>query len=49
MDDALQLEWDYQTPWENDTFVVLKESAPGSGIFNPIDTTTAQNYIDSNS
>ena len=48
MDDALQLEWDYQTPWENDTFVVLKESAPGSGIFNPIDTTTAQNYIDSN-
>lgn len=48
MDDALYLEWDSKTPWENDTFVVLKESLPGSGVFNPIDTTTDGFYIDSN-
>jgi len=48
MDDALYLKWDSKTPWKNDTFVVLKESIPGSGVFNPIDTTTDEFYIDSN-
>jgi gliding motility-associated-like protein len=48
LDDALQLSWTYNTPWENDTFIVLKETNPGSGIFNPIYTTTKESYIDSN-
>ena len=48
MDDALQLSWLSNTPWENDTFVILKETSPGSGVFNPFDTITQENYIDSN-
>lgn len=48
LDDALKLDWNYKTPWENDTFVVLKETNPGSGIFIPLDTVTNTTYIDSN-
>ncbi len=47
-DDALRLDWYYNTPWENDTFVVLREINPGSLIFIPLDTITSNNYVDSN-
>lgn len=46
LDKALQLSWTDFTPWKNDTFIVLKETAPGSGIFNPLDTITDLSYID---
>jgi gliding motility-associated-like protein len=48
LDDALQLNWEANTPWANDTFVILKETTTGSGVFNPIDTITQTNFVDSN-
>jgi gliding motility-associated-like protein len=47
-DDALRLDWHYSTPWENDTFVVLREINPGSLTFIALDTITSNNYVDSN-
>lgn len=41
-----RLTFNYQVPWQNNTFVVYRESSPGSGIFDSIATTAAANYAD---
>lgn len=46
-DEKLNLSWSDVTPWENDTFVIFKETFPGSGVFNPIDTVQSNAYTDS--
>lgn len=45
-DEKLILTWQGNTPWSKDTFVVLKETSPGSGIFNALDTITSYSYTD---
>lgn len=37
------LNWNYTTPWVNDTFVVFREN---NALFEPIDTTTSLTYED---
>ncbi|MFZ9848100.1 MAG: gliding motility-associated C-terminal domain-containing protein [Flavobacteriales bacterium] len=48
LDKSLKLSWIANTPWTNDTAYIYKESAPGSGIFNEIDTTILGSYTDVN-
>ncbi len=43
-----RLTFNYEVPWQNEQFVIYRESAPGSGNFDSIATTLAANYIDTN-
>ena len=47
-DKSLKLTWNANVPWTNDTTFIYKETFPGSGIFNVIDTTTMANFTDKN-
>ena len=47
-DKALKLSWNANTPWTNDTVYIYKETSPGSGIFNAMDTTLLSSYTDVN-
>lgn len=44
-DEALRLTWDYNVPWENDSFRVYKEN-PSTGVFFLLATTQEQEYLD---
>lgn len=39
-DEAIELHFDYLTPWVNDTIIVYAETIPGSGVFDSIGLTT---------
>lgn len=45
-DNQIGLSWTEIVPWDNTLYEVYRESTPGSGIWNLIGSTTAQNYID---
>ena len=42
-----RLRFNYEVPWQNERFVVFKESFPGSGIFDSIASVSSNAYIDS--
>ena len=48
LDNRIKLDWNYQTPWTDYMFHVYRESAPGSGIWNFLDSTALKTYTDSN-
>lgn len=48
LDNRVQLSWSYVVPWANYFFYICRESSPGSGIWNVIDSTTLTTYVDSN-
>lgn len=45
-DNQILLSWQEVVPWNNTLYEVYKESSPGSGIWNLLDTTSQQSYID---
>ena len=45
-DNKIQLSWNYITPWTNYKFFIYRESAPGTGIWNLIDSTASYQYTD---
>lgn len=48
IDEGNLLTFEHNTSWLNDTFIVFRETAPGSTIFDSIDVTPFEAYIDSN-
>ncbi len=46
LDESIRIDFEYYTPWVNDTTVVFRETAPGSGIFDSIGFTTTTSYVD---
>jgi len=48
LDNKIKLNWTYVVPWTNYFFYVYKETLPGSGFWNVIDSTILNNYTDSN-
>ena len=47
LDNKIKLNWNYVTPWANYQFLIYRESVAGSGIWNLLDSTATQQYIDS--
>lgn len=45
-DKEVNLTWQHFVPWNNYSYVVFRETSPGSGTFTSIDTTTALVYTD---
>jgi gliding motility-associated-like protein len=45
---TISLSWTESVPWDNYYYFIYRESAPGSGIFNLIDSTTSRTYLDTN-
>ncbi|MFZ5554524.1 MAG: gliding motility-associated C-terminal domain-containing protein [Bacteroidota bacterium] len=45
-DNAIDVTWQCNVPWTNTLYEVYKETFAGSGIFNLLGTTTANNYLD---
>lgn len=45
-DNRLNLSWDFDVPWLNFAYDVFKETVPGSGIYDFLETTTATTYVD---
>ena len=45
-DNTLTLNWQVDAPWMNYRHYIYKETLPGSGIFNILDTTTVPTYKD---
>lgn len=45
-DNQLELAWEEHVPWTNNLYEIYRESSPGSGIFNLIDTSYITSYID---
>ncbi len=41
-----RLTFNFSVPWNNDWFVVYKETSPGSGIFDSLTTTNTTGYTD---
>ncbi len=44
-DSRLDLSWDYNVPWTNDSFVVYRKD-PGAPNYEIVDTVYTQNYVD---
>jgi gliding motility-associated-like protein len=47
-DNQLELTWEENIPWSNNSYEIYRESFPGSGIFNLIGTSNIQSFIDYN-
>ncbi|TNE28181.1 MAG: gliding motility-associated C-terminal domain-containing protein [Bacteroidetes bacterium] len=45
-DESIQINFEYLTPWVNDTTVVYRETSQGSGIWDSIGFTTSDTYLD---
>ena len=45
-DNKLTLSWQADVPWKNYKHYIYKETTPGSGIFNVIDTTVVPTFTD---
>lgn len=45
-DESIQINFEYLTPWINDTTVVYRETSQGSGVWDSIGFTTSDTYID---
>ena len=48
LDNRVRLTWDINVPWTNKQFVIFRETNPGSGNFELLDTTSNDFYMDSN-
>lgn len=48
LDNRLKLSWDVDVPWTNLRYVIYRESSPGSGSFDLLDTIDTESYVDSN-
>lgn len=46
LDESIRLNFEYLTPWVNDTIVVYRETSPGSGVFDSIGFTETETYVD---
>ncbi len=42
---SIELHWDFNTPWQNDSFVVYRKD-PGRSTFDSVTTTTVNNFKD---
>ena len=47
-DKKVNLTWQEYVPWVNSKYFIYRETTTTSGIFTLIDSTTTQNYVDSN-
>ena len=45
-DNAINLTWKQNVPWDNYNYEVYRETSPGSAVFTFVDSTTTQSYID---
>jgi gliding motility-associated-like protein len=45
-DNQVNLTWQEVVPWSNYRYDIYRETSPGSNIFNLIDSSTVQSYID---
>lgn len=45
-DNQLFIDWEEYVPWNNSTYEIYRESAPGNGTFNLIGTTNSIGYTD---
>lgn len=48
LDNRISLTWNELVPWYNDEYVVFKETNPGSGVFDVLDTVSNSVFVDSN-
>jgi gliding motility-associated-like protein len=46
IDNQVNLSWQEVVPWSNYRYDIYRETAPGSGTFTFVDSTTAQSYAD---